>query len=511
MPVARSSSIPTRLRPRRHGSRSSGGSRTRASRSNSAGSGCVYFETRGVERLYGGLEPALKRALKAVGPGWDARAGAAKRRFAALAAANVARSGQVLVVSDEQAREFLAPLPLTLLPLRGRRREELRELGITKVGELAGLPGGAVAERLGPDGRRAWGLARGGSSRRVRGRKPAAELLETLEFPEAVGNELTLRRSLGVLLDRLLARPERGGRALRKLALSARLVGGGSWRRTVTLRDATAEPARLRAALGPKLLDLPAPVVALTLEVLDPRGVGGQPARARPAGGGRAARASAGRASPGERRDRVGLRLHRRGGRAVVASAGTASAARSARRLNQPAAGARRGARRRLAARGQPVRRSRSCARSGAWSTAGGRRSRSAAATSTSCSRAGSTRSSSTTRRWAAGSASEGHDGDALRRSARTRSTKPPGGAWRLSTRARLAPGIRKPCATPRGGASEERSWPATRELALRRGTRPPPRARRSSRRGPRGRGDRRLRTPGGRSMSRTTAAAGRP
>ena len=230
--------------------------------------GCAYFETRGVERLYGGLEPALRRALKAVGPGWDVRVGAARRRFAALAAANVARSGQVLIVSDEYTREFLSPLPLTLLPLPAAQQEELQELGITKLGELAGLPGGAVAERLGPDGRRAWGLARGGSSRRIRGRKPAAELLETLEFPEAVGNELTLRRSLGVLLDRLLARPERSGRALRKLALAARLVGGGSWRRTVTLRDATAEPARLRTALGPKLLDLPAPIVALTLEVL---------------------------------------------------------------------------------------------------------------------------------------------------------------------------------------------------------------------------------------------------
>src|SRR5436189_3792628 len=234
----------------------------------SAAPGCAYFETRGVERLYGGLEAALKRALQAVGPGWDARVGAANRRFAALAAANVARSGQALVVSDERTREFLAPLPLTLLPLEAGRRKELEELGITRLGHLAGLPGGAVAERLGPDGRRAWSLANGGSSRRVRGRKPAAELFETLEFPEAVGNELTLRRSLGVLLDRLLARPERGGRALRKLALSARLVGGGSWRRTVTLRDATAEPARLRAALGPKLLDLPAPVFALTLEVL---------------------------------------------------------------------------------------------------------------------------------------------------------------------------------------------------------------------------------------------------
>ena len=148
------------------------------------------------------------------------------------------------------------------------RQLELRELGVKRLGELAKLPKAAVAERLGPDGRRAWGLARGGSKRRVRGRRPPAELVESLEFPEAVGNELTLRRSLGVLVDRLLARQERGGRALRKLALAGRLVGGGSWRRTITLRDATADPARLRAALGPKLSELPAPAVMLRLEAL---------------------------------------------------------------------------------------------------------------------------------------------------------------------------------------------------------------------------------------------------
>src|SRR5438105_12492025 len=106
-----------------------------------AGLGCVYFETRGVERLYGGLEAALKRALAAVGAAWDARVGAAGRRFAALAAANVARAGQVLVVSDERTREFLAPLPLTLLPVDDQRREELEELGVKRIGELARLPG----------------------------------------------------------------------------------------------------------------------------------------------------------------------------------------------------------------------------------------------------------------------------------------------------------------------------------------------------------------------------------
>jgi nucleotidyltransferase/DNA polymerase involved in DNA repair len=231
--------------------------------------GCLFFDTRGVERLYGGVTGALKRALAAVGAGWDAQGGAADRRFAALAAASIARPGQAVVVSDERTREFLAPLPLTLLPLERERREELEQLGVKRVGELAGLPGAAVAERLGPDGRHAWSLARGEDGKRVRARRPPSDVAERLDFPEAVANELTLRRALWALLDRILARPERGGRELRKVALSARLVGGGSWRRTVTLREPSGERGTLRAALGPKLAELPAPVVALAVELVE--------------------------------------------------------------------------------------------------------------------------------------------------------------------------------------------------------------------------------------------------
>jgi protein ImuB len=234
-----------------------------------AEAGTVYFETQGVERLYGGLEPALKRALAAVGTAWEPRAGAAERRFAALAAAGVAHPGQALIVSNDRTRKFLAPLPLTLLPLERDRYDELEELGIRTIGQLAGLPGDAVAERLGPDGRRAWSLARGERDRRIAPRRPAEVLHETLEFPEAVGNELTLRRGLAVLVERLLARPERAGRPPRKLALWARLPGGASWRRTVTLREPTADLARLRLALGPKLAELPAPVLKLRLEIAE--------------------------------------------------------------------------------------------------------------------------------------------------------------------------------------------------------------------------------------------------
>jgi protein ImuB len=237
--------------------------------------GCLYFDTRGVERLYGGVKPALKRALASVGVSWSSSAGAADRRFAALAAAAIARPGQAVVVDDGRSKEFLAPLPLSLLPLEQPRREELGYLGVKKIGQLAGLPGSAVAERLGPDGRRAWSLARnedtanaGFDDTLVTARPPATDLAERLEFPEAVANELTLRRALTALLDRILARPERGGREIRKVALSARLVGGGSWRRTATLREPSAERGVLRAALGPKLAELPAPVLSLGVELL---------------------------------------------------------------------------------------------------------------------------------------------------------------------------------------------------------------------------------------------------
>jgi protein ImuB len=230
--------------------------------------GVVVFETNGVERLYGGIRPALERALSAVGSTWDPRIGAATRRFTALAAASVARPGQIVLVEERQEQAFLEPLPLSLLPLTPDRYAELEGLGLRRLGELAQLPGAAVAERLGVDGRRAWRLAHGGRTARVRGRRPAAELAESLVFPDAVGNELTLRRALGSLLERLLARPERAGRPFRKLALSARLVDGGSWRRLLTLRDATAELGRLRVALGPKLSELPGPVLELRLEAV---------------------------------------------------------------------------------------------------------------------------------------------------------------------------------------------------------------------------------------------------
>lgn len=119
----------------------------------------------------------------------------------------------------------------------------------------------------------------------MRGRRPPAEIVESLEFPEVIANELTLRRALAALVERALGRPERENRFVRKLALSARLVDGGSWRRTLTLREPAAERERIRVALGAKLAELPAPVVELRLELVElTQSVGQQLQLVRPSG-----------------------------------------------------------------------------------------------------------------------------------------------------------------------------------------------------------------------------------
>jgi protein ImuB len=199
-----------------------------------------------------------------------ARIAAAPTPFCALAAASGARIGRPAVVEGgpAEARAHLAPRPVELLALRERTAElpePLERLGLRTLGELAALPRDAVADRFGAAGVLAHRLASGHDDPLVP-RRPPEGLRETLELPEAVSGS-QLEHALGLLVDRVLARRERRGRTLRAVVLSAVLVEGGTWREQVTFREALADPARMRLALGRRLVVLPAPAEALALAV----------------------------------------------------------------------------------------------------------------------------------------------------------------------------------------------------------------------------------------------------
>ena len=241
--------------------------------------GAAFFAAAGLQGIHGGdLSGVLAAARRALGAG--ARFGGAPSRFASHAAALEVRprrrarhSGRPspassVVVEAAGVRDFLAPLPVALLRTRPELQalpEVLERLGIRTLGELAALPSRAVAERFGHPGLLALDLSRGRDTP-LDPRRPFEPVVERLDLPEAASGQ-QLERALELLIARVLARRERRGRSLRGLAVSARFVAGGTWRMSVTLRHASADPARIRLVLAQKLAELPAPSESLALEV----------------------------------------------------------------------------------------------------------------------------------------------------------------------------------------------------------------------------------------------------
>jgi len=228
--------------------------------------GEACFEAAGLRRLHGGHIDGVVAAVRAALAGADAgtpRIGLGPSRFAAMAAAEQARArrpGQVTGAAD------LARLPVTLLrrrELTAALPEPLERLGIDTLGKVAALGRAALGDRFGAAGLVAYDLARGRDTP-LRPRRAGEMLEESLELPESASGP-QLERALALLIDRLLARREREGRTVRVAVMAARLVEGGTWRERVVFREPTADAARMRLVLAPRLAMLPAPAETLRL------------------------------------------------------------------------------------------------------------------------------------------------------------------------------------------------------------------------------------------------------
>ncbi len=229
--------------------------------------GVACFDASGLRRLHGGTLDgtlaATRRALER-----PARLGAGASRFAALAMAHRARARRPEVM-DGDAAAALRDEPVGLLRLRpvtSALPDPLERLGVATLGAVAALTRAQLSDRFGPAGIAAHALVRGRDESPLRPRVAGETLAETLELPEAGSGE-QLERALGLLVDRVLARRERGGRTVRSMVVAAKLVEGGTWRERVVFREALADPLRMRLALGRRIMLLPSPAEALRLSV----------------------------------------------------------------------------------------------------------------------------------------------------------------------------------------------------------------------------------------------------
>jgi protein ImuB len=234
--------------------------------------GLAYFDGNGLRGMHGSDANTLAATRHALGR--PVRIGVGPTRFCALAAALESSARRAKVIDARAVSRYLALQPVELLGFREQTAalvKPLGRLGVRTLGELRSLGPScsdsrdALADRFGEAGVLAYRLA-GGEDGPLVPRGVEETLEERLEVGDAGSGEM-LQRVLGVLVDRLLARPERRGRTLRAVVLSARLVGGGTWRERVVFRQALSDTGRVGMALSLRLPLLPAPAESLHLGV----------------------------------------------------------------------------------------------------------------------------------------------------------------------------------------------------------------------------------------------------
>jgi len=137
--------------------------------------------------------------------------------FAARVAAERTGPGETRLVTD--AREYLTPLPLEVLPLDEKLRDELGLLGLRTVGDFAGLPRGAVFDRFGRGAARAHALARAEDEERVHADPPPRRIYARRLWEEPLASKEQLVFALRTALDEISAALAADGLAALRLAV----------------------------------------------------------------------------------------------------------------------------------------------------------------------------------------------------------------------------------------------------------------------------------------------------
>lgn len=242
--------------------------------------GRAYLDLRHLALPPGG-EPTLAvefleatRAASALAPA----VGLACNPFVAGVAADQAGPRRTLVVTPGQERTFLAPLPLSVLPLGEEARRRLRLLGLTTVGALASLPAEAAAAQLGAEGAAAHRLANGIDERRIGTRQRARSVREEREFDEPLADDERLGLAFAHLVDQLLPRLQRDFLFCRRVAVGLRLADGQELALAANLREPTQDGETIVRTARRLVANAacPAGIVALNLS-LD--GLGGAAGR----------------------------------------------------------------------------------------------------------------------------------------------------------------------------------------------------------------------------------------
>ena len=194
--------------------------------------GTVFLDCEGSAALCATeAELATILAARARHQGLDAFVGIGSSKLTARIAARTSRGVRIVARTDEAA--YLAPLPITLLDPDAATAATLAAWGIVRIGQLAALPAGEVAHRLGPAGAPLVRMAHGDDDEPLRCRTAPTTIVEAVALEYGVDRLEPLLFLVRRLLDQLASRLALHGLACTELAVRLGLESGAAVTRTI--------------------------------------------------------------------------------------------------------------------------------------------------------------------------------------------------------------------------------------------------------------------------------------
>ncbi len=233
--------------------------------------GHAHIEIRGLARLTGLSEEQwlsdLQESASAATGGLPLRIGAAETVFAAHADALSTQYSALSTIRRGEARQFLAPFPIEILPVSPLMKQRLRLFGLERLGQLAELPFTAIQAQFGREGAHAWELAHGKDHSRIVPGREALRVTEEMDLPAPTALAEPLVVGTRGLLTRALARKEVVGQSVRRLDWRLGLESGEQLLRRFVFREPTNDVARMLFVTKQKIERLELPAAATSIGV----------------------------------------------------------------------------------------------------------------------------------------------------------------------------------------------------------------------------------------------------
>ncbi|MCI0770578.1 MAG: hypothetical protein J4N94_01735 [Chloroflexi bacterium] len=237
----------------------------------SGGLGTVYVRVDGFDQLYG-ADNIPSVLIESVETHLNPRLGIGPGKFPAYVAALQSAGRESTQVPDGDAKAFLSPMPVQLLPVPAIQKLLLKKFGLGCMGQVAALNVWDLQARFGPEGRRIWELCNGIDREPLIPDRQEEAISKSVEFPFPTASLEMLFLGIEKLTERAFTDAGLKGRFVQKALISGKLLRGEElWDASFVFKRPVSDARNAAAPLQVMLAntEIPHLVMDLSLTISD--------------------------------------------------------------------------------------------------------------------------------------------------------------------------------------------------------------------------------------------------